>query len=200
MYYEKDSIIEDRLFCQFRDEGNNQSFEKLYRLVRPWLYRIIYRIIGDYMSTEDILHNTWIKVIERGYQFEPIKGRFRNYIFSIGKNEALIWKAGNNKIKQAISDYANELDTNDIQQPDRSLEISQNTGLIQKILKKLNSDQQECILLYYFAGHSVKEISEMLSKPEGQVKSLLSRGREKLKSILSLPKYADSIFLFSFLG
>jgi RNA polymerase sigma-70 factor (ECF subfamily) len=199
--YKKESANEDILFCQFRDEGNKDSFEKLYRLVRPWLYKIILTLLGNHRDTEDIMHNTWIKVIENAHQFDPAKGRFINFIFSACKNQTLYWKSYKRKLKNFDSKFYFEYDYyyNKFQLPSNRLEIEQQSETIIKVLKKLPSDQQDCILLYYIANKPINEISNMLSMPEGQVKSLLARGREKLRILLSLNKYSDLLLMFSFI-
>lgn len=48
-------------------------------------------------------------------------------------------------------------------------------------LKELPGRYQEVICLRYFEGKSNKEIGEILNKKEGTVKSLLSRGLDKLR-------------------
>lgn len=53
--------------------------------------------------------------------------------------------------------------------------------LVQKKLEKLSIKYQEVIALKYFEEKSMKEISEILGKKEGTVKSLISRGLKKLK-------------------
>lgn len=40
------------------------------------------------------------------------------------------------------------------------------------------------LLLYYYEGYSVKEISTMLKVAEGTVKSKLYRSRSRLKAVL----------------
>ena len=52
---------------------------------------------------------------------------------------------------------------------------------VQKALKTLPEKYQEVIALRYFEGKSNKEIAEILGINEGTLKSLLSRGVEKLR-------------------
>ena len=56
--------------------------------------------------------------------------------------------------------------------------------LIHSKLKHLSLKYQEVISLKYFEEKSIKEICEILNKKEGTVKSLLSRGIEKLIRLL----------------
>lgn len=52
---------------------------------------------------------------------------------------------------------------------------------IQKALKLMDTKYQEVIAFRYFEAKDIREISEILGKPEGTIKSLLSRGLEKLR-------------------
>ena len=63
--------------------------------------------------------------------------------------------------------------------------IQERNEALLKAVHKLPSDFQDVIILHYFAELNVKEISEKLDKPEGTVKTNLSRAREKLKGYLS---------------
>ena len=53
--------------------------------------------------------------------------------------------------------------------------------IILKALKKLPNKYQEVISLKYFEGKKNKEIVEILNINEGTLKSLLSRGLEKIR-------------------
>ena len=52
---------------------------------------------------------------------------------------------------------------------------------VQKNLERLPVKYQEVIALKYFEEKSIKEISEIVDKKEGTIKSLISRGLQKLK-------------------
>ena len=51
-------------------------------------------------------------------------------------------------------------------------------------MRVLNAAFREAILLYYYQGYGISEISEMLNLPEGTISSRLSRARKKLEQIL----------------
>ena len=48
---------------------------------------------------------------------------------------------------------------------------------------KLEPDYREAVYLYYVERMKVREIAEVLGKNQNTVKTLLSRGREKLRKI-----------------
>ena len=55
---------------------------------------------------------------------------------------------------------------------------------IQEKIAKLSIKYQEVIALRFFEKKKIKEISEILGKKEGTIKSLLHRGLEKLKNLI----------------
>lgn len=61
--------------------------------------------------------------------------------------------------------------------------LSEDVKRLQKLLSSLPSIYQKVIALRYFEEMSIREIGEILDKKEGTVKSLLSRGLEKLRKL-----------------
>jgi len=51
-------------------------------------------------------------------------------------------------------------------------------------LTRLPLKYQEAIALRYFEEKTVAEVAEILGKPEGTVKSLVSRGLERLRAVI----------------
>ena len=49
---------------------------------------------------------------------------------------------------------------------------------------KLPQEYRTVIYLFYYEGYKVKEISEMMNKTEGTIKTWLFRAREQLKNEL----------------
>jgi RNA polymerase sigma factor (sigma-70 family) len=74
------------------------------------------------------------------------------------------------------------------EQLDRNREYAQ----IKEFLLKLPVLYQEVLVLRYIDGHKVDEISEILGKKQGTVKSLISRGVSMLKEHMQ-PFYGASV-------
>ncbi len=64
------------------------------------------------------------------------------------------------------------------------LQLDQEFKEVQKALSQLPVKYQEVIAMKYFEGFRTKKIASILSKKEGTIKSLLSRGLCKLRSLL----------------
>lgn len=53
-----------------------------------------------------------------------------------------------------------------------------------KLVCRLSPEYRSAIVLFYYEDMSIREIANTLSVPQGTVKARLSRGRQKLKSLL----------------
>jgi RNA polymerase sigma-70 factor (ECF subfamily) len=52
------------------------------------------------------------------------------------------------------------------------------------VLEELPSKERTAILLFYLKGYAIREIAGILDATEDAVKKQLSRGRDKLKTLL----------------
>lgn len=182
--------VEDQLFLNYCKTGNQKNFEELFYRVKPWLSKMLYKIVADTDVTYDLQQETWIKLINTCHKFNPEKGRINNYIFTIAKNEALRWKHNFAKLDRISSMSEDKQDIvfgSDEITPDKITEFNEKCAIISICISKLDNDYQDVILMYYFAEFEVKEIARLLDKPEGTVKTWLDRARKKLEKIL--PEY-----------
>lgn len=182
--------LENRLFLEFCQTGDKKSFDELYERIKPWLSKMIFRLVPDFDAVYDIQQETWIKIFKSCSHFDPYKGKFNSYIFKTAKNEALNWKQKTVLRKhfeyehKTVKDQNIELDT-----PEKMTIYKERNYMIKEAIKELSSNYQEVILLYYFADFEIKEIAEMIDTPEGTIKTRLDRARKELEKIL--PQYVN---------
>ena len=64
----------------------------------------------------------------------------------------------------------------------KELQAHSDYNKVQRILTGMEIKFQEVIALRYFDKKTIREISEIVNKKEGTVKSLISRGLEKIRN------------------
>jgi RNA polymerase sigma-70 factor, ECF subfamily len=197
--------VEDRLFVDFKYNGNDDSFRKLFKMVKPWLYKVIFRITGDKDIADDVLQETWIAVINN---YQPGKGKINNYIYTIAKNLAInINKQGQIFVREKENDDEFKVtDTIVNETPLDIYEKNELNNMLMLAINKLALEYQDVIIMHHFAELDVKEVAKKLGVPEGTIKARLSRGREKLKQILlknkkfsDIAQYSMAIFIIFYL-
>jgi RNA polymerase sigma factor (sigma-70 family) len=176
---QKEIELEEKLFLEFRDNNDEVSFEKLFRITEPWLFKLIIKIVGDRDTAKDILQNVWVQVIEKMNEFNPSRGKFVNYLFTVAKNFALMWY----KKDLIHRTHNNKLIANmDVSNPYEEYSLKETGDFLFKIIKSLkNENHQNAILLFYYSDLELKDIARKLNTNEQNIKNWLMRAKIKIE-------------------
>ncbi len=129
---------------------------------------------GDTFTADDIAQDACVKA---WIACEGFRGtsKFSTWIFKIAYNS---WRDRKYNVKNSTG-----LDSDTVQQiPDMAR--ADGTFQYQNLyyaIENLNCNEKTAILLFYMEDRDIKEISTIMDIPQGTVKSLLSRGRAKLR-------------------
>lgn len=182
----KEKSLADDLFIRYIKTRDEECFRELFRQVDSWLFVTIYALTGNRQEASDILQEAWVKVIENSEKFDIKKGCFRNFIYTVAKNIALNNKKRNNKYMEMLSEIEIENEN-----PEIRIETIELGKILRTAVKELkNKSCQDTIILYYFGGFNLAEITQMMDTKEYNVLNWLKRGRKQLEmEIKSHPDY-----------
>lgn len=135
------------------------------------ILRYAYSYLHNMSDAEDILQDTLIQYLKTGPAFE-----------SAAHEKAWLLRVAANLSK-------NRLDYNSIRKTDElneelAADERDDLSFVWEAVKSLPVKYREVIHLFYHEGCSVREISNILKRPEATVRSDLHRGRERLREIL----------------
>src|SRR6478672_12912503 len=65
--------------------GNARAFETLVRRHRGPVFNFILRYTGQRARAEDLLQETWLKVVRSAGEYEP-RARFTTWVYTIARN------------------------------------------------------------------------------------------------------------------
>ncbi len=158
--------------------GNIQAFEKLVDQYQRPIFRLAFRMIGNFDDAEEIAQIAFVKAYESLKSYNP-KYKFFSWLYRIAINEAINYK-------KKVSNK-NELNP-DIESSSKSPEMmmvdTDMSERIQDALMSIDLIYREPVVLKHFLNYSYKELSNILEIPEKTVKSRLYTGRQLLKEIL----------------
>ncbi len=157
---------------------DQKAFEELYNMYGDSMQGVIYNIVRDKDTAEEIMQDVFIKAWNNSASYSPSKGRFFTWILNIARNAAIDKtrsKAFKNSRKNLDADYFV-----DILQTSESLDDQTNSIGIKKFVEKLAKKCIEVIELLYFKGYTQQEASEALDMPIGTVKT---RNRNCIKEL-----------------
>jgi RNA polymerase sigma-70 factor (ECF subfamily) len=164
--------------------------DRLIELYQYRLFRYLVHLTGNRERAEDFFQETWVRVLERGHQYEG-KWKFETWLFAIARNLVIDWQR---RKKPASLDELMEPTREDAApfEPATAPEESplaqamqrQHESAVQSSLRKLPVIYREVLLLRFQEEMQLEEIAAVTSIPLSTVKSRLYRGLEGLRSAL----------------
>jgi len=159
------------------------DFEKIFRENKDSLFNFVYRMTGDYHLTEDILQDVFFKVYKGLGQFEG-RSSIKTWLFKIAINSTNDEMRRKNRFFKVFRTYDDGMDISSGLDIEKELLIKESRSVLQKELNKLKNDIRAVLLLFYFEGLKIEEISQITGKSKENVKVMLHRGRNTLKKRL----------------
>lgn len=183
---EEQEIVEE---CRSNPSAFGKVFDYWYKPV----FGYIIRRVGDYDVSRDIAAETFLKAHLNIANFRWKGIGLSSWIYRIATNEINLYYRKNKykpqSLQQLLEDpqiekmlRAEEMDEKEIME--NELKAHDLYNKVRSKLPQLDIKYQEVISLRYFEQKTNKEVSEILNKNEGTVKSLLSRGLEKLRKLI----------------
>ena len=171
-----------------RIRNNPESFSELFKLYYQPIFGYILRRTGDFDDTADIAADTFLKAFRHICHFNYTGVPVKVWLYRIATNEVNLYfrfKQKHSSIFERLNIQENEIFKNLISDDRKEIESEllkhEQFMSVLKALKMLPVKYQEAIALRYFEGKENREIAEIMNINEGTLKSLLSRGIEKLR-------------------
>lgn len=152
---------------------DNEAFEFIYFQTSPSVYAIIKNIVKDHNVTEDLMQNTYIKMIKNIYSYD-FKYNFKSWLLTIARNLAIDYYR---KFKrETLVDVSESEYLFPGTKSTADAEYNANF-----FLSLLDDDEREVVILYAMEGFKHKEIAKILDKPIGTVTWLYNKALKKMQ-------------------
>lgn len=162
-------------------ERKESSFNYLYDNYSGALYAVIYKVVNDDETANDLLQEVFVKIWNSVESYDPSKGRLYTWMLNIARNRSIdfLRSKAHNKSKQT-----NSIDDN-VYVVDQHNQTNLNTDTIgvREFVSKLKEKHRDIIELVYFKGYTQEETAEELGIPLGTVKT---RSRAAIKELREL--------------
>jgi len=152
------------------------------------LFRYLVYITGNRERAEDFFQETWIRVLERGHQYDG-HSKFEAWLFSIARHLVIDWQR--QKKAQSLDALTNPDEgtpmefADDDPSPLHVFLAHESEATVQASLEKLPAIYREVLLLRFQEELGLVEIATVLRAPLSTVKSRLYRGLEDLRGLLA---------------
>lgn len=181
MQREDDRLVEKAL------DGDARAFEILMEKHESKMYAVALRMCKNREDAQDCLQDAMLRIYKALPTFKG-QSSFSTWAYRITMNTCLD-DLRRKKVRQAQSlDQMLEIGWAPVDEnnsTERHLENSELKRNLSRAIQTLPEEMRAAVVLRDVQGFSYEEIANMLSTNVGTVKSRISRGREKLREILS---------------
>ncbi len=173
--------------------GQTSAFEALVQRHRGPVFNFILRSTGHPARAEDLLQETWLKVIRGSREYEA-KARFTTWLYTIARN-LCVDSARKESFREVIPleaparrDGAEgpmaEWIADGGPAPDRAAHNARLRPLLEQALMSLPKEQREVFVLREYSGVPFKEIAAVVGMSENTAKSRMRYALEGLRKRL----------------
>jgi len=157
----------------------NLLFDRYARLVLS----IALRILRDYGEAEEVVQDVFFYVYQKASLFEPARGSAKAWIVQIAFHRALDRKAHLSRRGFYVGTDIDPLHDTLLGHSDLEQEVGSEMNRIhlEKAFEDLPEIQRRTLHMFYFQGLELREISERLNEPLGNVRHHFYRGLERLR-------------------
>lgn len=170
---------EEKLLMRLKNKKRN-SIDEAITVYTPYLSTVLYNMVGNRLPKEDIeeiVSDVFVTLWKNAEYIDLTKGTIRSYIAAVARNFAL--KRLNKKTDYTCLD--------DIEIPDKASADEANSAdsAVWDAVMSLGEPDNEIFVRYYKFDEKLKDISKATGINISTIKTKLSRGKRKLKGILS---------------
>jgi RNA polymerase sigma-70 factor (ECF subfamily) len=160
-------------------------FDQLIEQYQFRLFRYLLYLTGHRERAEDFFQETWIRVLERGYQYDG-KSKFEAWLFTIARNLVIDWQR-QRKVQSldTLTDPAQEtpLQIADTRSPSplHAAMRDEQDSAVRASLAQISLIYREVVVLRFHEELQIDEIASVMNLPISTVKTRLYRGLEAMR-------------------
>jgi RNA polymerase sigma-70 factor, ECF subfamily len=168
--------------------GDAAAWGELVRRHTRRIYNLCYRFTSQRQEAEDLTQEVFLRVYRTLGSYRSGQGGFGTWLTSVTRNLLIdhYRRTKRDRITDSIEDVTTQVEEKEStgRRPDQVALMTELSGQVQSALMQLSPELRESVILRDLQGLDYREIQEVLSVPEGTVKSRINRGRIELAKIL----------------
>jgi len=171
---------ESELFARI-GKRDHMAFEALLRRHFDYAYKVAMRMLGDAQEAEDVTQDIFLKLWANPKLWQPNKAKFSTWLYRVSANASIdrLRRKKPEPIEKAL------MKADDGPGPEQTAFESQLGARVSAALNQLPPRQKLALVLTHYQGCTNKESAQIMDIHVDALESLLSRGRRKLKQLLS---------------
>ena len=186
--------LPDADVVRLAQEGRETAFRELVRRYERPVFSLVFRMVRDRETAEDLAQDAFIKVLNHIDKYSP-EFKFSSWLFKIANNVAIDWMRRKRLDTVSMDGSPHATTAAEVEATTFDLAAQQESALdemearelgteIERAIAHLRPEYRACIMLRHVEGRSYEEIATTLALPLGTVKTYIHRARHELRRTL----------------
>ena len=174
-------MADDNIIIGYVLDGKNDHFGILMNKYHNEIFSFVFNMLGNYDDTEDLLQEIFMKTYSKLHTYNSNKSSFRTWLYRIASNHTINYLKSSAYKKRSKNEVETSLIKGDTDIEKELIKEKQIDEIVRIMKRKLSTKHQKILVLHYFSGLNVKEISETLEIPDKTIYKALKTSIEKIK-------------------
>jgi RNA polymerase sigma-70 factor (ECF subfamily) len=178
------TINNDQLYIEKVIKGDTNSFSFLVDKYKDLVFSLALKVLKNREEAEEVSQDTFVKAYRSLGKFKG-DSKFSTWLYKIAYNNCM------DRVKKISKSYntdtIDEVVENRIKATEdvlQTIERKERALIIKECLLELPEDERSILWFFYFEELSLKEIAEVTTFSESNIKVKLHRARKKLLAII----------------
>jgi RNA polymerase sigma factor (sigma-70 family) len=156
----------------------NPGFERLFEAHAEALFAFLVYRTGDRQLAEDLVADTFERVLRTRARFDPRRGSEKSWVYAIAVN-LVRDRARRQSVETRALERVGAYETRP--QHDRALGAVEDRDALGRALATLSEEEREAISLRFGADLKLRDVARVLGESESAVEKRISRCLTKLR-------------------
>lgn len=164
--------------------GDDRSLAEIYRRHGGAVYALAKRVLVDGSDAEDVTQEVFLRLWQSAERFDAARGALRTYLLTQVHSRAVdtVRSRAARRRREEAEGHATTITAYDLE---REVSDFAQVKRVSDAVGRLPAPERAAIELAYFDGHTYREVAELLSEPEGTVKSRIRKGLQRMRAALA---------------
>ncbi|MGH2707944.1 MAG: sigma-70 family RNA polymerase sigma factor [Actinomycetota bacterium] len=162
---------------------SQKALAEAYRRHAGAVFTLSQRVLRNRALAEDVVQEVFVRLWYHPDRFDPERGTLRSYLLAQTHGRSVdVARSESSRRRREEKDVAHTIETgHDVAAQVEDLAVS---AEVRKALNVLPEAEKKAIQLAYYGGRSYREVAQLLSVPEGTIKSRIRAGLQRLRVAL----------------
>ena len=153
------------------------AFGELVRRHQSLVRNFLRKLAGDYTLADDLAQDTFMHAWDKLQTYSG-KGSFIGWLLKVAYTTFLQSRRKSKRYAEVLEEVGHVAD---VEERKSTLPVEE-SGDLERFLAVLTEEERAIMVMSYACGLSHREISDATDMPVGTVKSVIFRGKEKIRT------------------